>query len=223
MPSASRIRRSSGVPPRRDAPAAAEVVADEDLRDAVGARVLEDRRDGILAFEGLDVRLLRARQRHVALERHPIFGGQVLLRHVDGEQLAVEAIGVAAAAGQHLGGVRARRHADEDPLLRAPGRLDAVQPQVGFELAIDDVGRQQQRALAKLRQLTCASMPASRLGRRIDDDDFVGAIDERLRHRIASSSVPRTPRTNSCCSAMYSRLIDVRTEMPASSSSSTSS
>ena len=32
---------------------------------------------------------------------------------------------------------------------------------------------------------------------------------------VSAFVLPRMPRTNSCCSAMYSRLIEVRTEIPA--------
>jgi hypothetical protein len=61
----------------------------------------------------------------------------------------VEAIGIAAAAGQHRRGVGAWRHAHQDAFLRAPGQRHAVQLEVGLELALDHVGRQQQRALAQ--------------------------------------------------------------------------
>ena len=56
-------------------------------------------------------------------------------------------------------------------------------PKVVFELTVHDVGREQQRALAKLRELL---RPDRRVGlwRRIDDDDFIGAVDEVLRHSL---------------------------------------
>jgi hypothetical protein len=40
---------------------------------------------------------------------------------------------------------------------------------------------------------------------------------------VVGGTAPVTARTNGCCSSMYSRLIDVSTEMPPSSSSRTSS
>ena len=55
------------------APAPLEVVSDEDLRDALLLRVVEDRLDRVLSFQDFDVRLLRARERRIALERHAIF------------------------------------------------------------------------------------------------------------------------------------------------------
>ena len=103
--------------------------------------------------------------------------------NVDGEQLAVKAVRVPPSAGQHLRGVGPRRHAHEDAFLRAPRRLEAVQPQVVLELAIHDVGREQQRALPEHRQLR-AALGHRRLGRRVDDDHFVGAVDEVLRHGL---------------------------------------
>ena len=190
MPSASRIRRSSGVPSRRVRQVRRRLWPTKICVMPCTPRVVENRVDRILALEDVDVRVLRPGQRHVPFERGAILGGQVGLRHVDREQLAVEAVGVPPAAGEHLGGVRARRHADENPFLRAPRRLDAVQPEIRLELAIDDVGGQQQRALAKLRQIAAASIAVSGLGRRIDDDDFVGTVDEVLRHGLGWRSCP---------------------------------
>ncbi len=52
--------------------------------------------------------------------------------------------------------------------------------QILLELVIDDVRREQQGALSKLRQLLRLD-PRVGLRRRIDDDDLVGAVDEVLR------------------------------------------
>ena len=54
---------------------------------------------------------------------------------------------------------------------------------VRFELTVHDVGREQQRALPKLRELVRPDRLV-RLGRRIDDDDFISAVDEILRHGL---------------------------------------
>jgi hypothetical protein len=77
-------------------------------------------RDRILSLERDDLRLLRARQQHIARQRRPILVRQVLLRHVYRDQLAVKAIRVPAAAGQHDGRVRTGSHADENAFLCAP-------------------------------------------------------------------------------------------------------
>ncbi len=55
--------------------------------------------------------------------------------------------------------------------------------QVLFELAIHDVGREQQGTLAELGGLRRFDGRA-RSGRRIDDDNFVGMVDEILRDRL---------------------------------------
>ena len=57
--------------------------------------------------------------------------------------------------------------------------------EVRFELPLDDVGGEQQRALAKL---PTAAAPDRRVAsaRRIDDDDFVGAVDELLRNGLGA-------------------------------------
>ena len=164
-------------------PAALQVVADEELRDAVPPRVVQDRADGIVGVEDVDMCLLRPGEHHVAIERHAILGRQVGLVDVDGEQLAVKAIRIPPAARQHRRRVGARRHADENALLRAPRGLDAVQPQIGLELRIDDVGGEQEGALSQLRQLV-GLLRGRRFRRGVDDDDFIGLLHERLRHRV---------------------------------------
>ncbi len=142
---------------------------------------------GSFAVEDVDLRLLRAGQHDVAVEGAAILRRQVRLVHVDREQLAVKPVGIPPAAGEHGRGVGARRHADQNPLLRAPRRLDAVQLQVRFELLIDDVGCQQEGALPELRQ-PLGLFGGFRFRRCIDDDDFFRLVDERLRHRLAAAT-----------------------------------
>jgi len=77
---------------------------------------------------------------------------RVLLR-VDHPQVAVEAIGLAARAADHEGGVRARREANQNPFVRAVELLQMVAAQVILELMIHDVGGQDERDLAELREL----------------------------------------------------------------------
>ena len=113
----------------------------------------------------------------------------------------MEAVGVAPAAREHLRRVRARRHADEDALLGAPRRLDAVQRQVRLELLVHDVRDEQERALAELRELAAADAVV-RFRRGIDDDDLIGAIDELPRDGLApgpaQDAVARTAALPRC-------------------------
>ena len=92
---------------------------------------------------------------------------------------------------------------------------------IRFELPIDDVGGQQQRALAELRQLLRLDRRCP-LGRRVDDDDFVGAIDELLRHGLGLRLAEHAADEFLLLGDVL-EVDRVRTEMPASSSSSTSS
>ena len=187
MPSASRISRSSRLPVSARAPRPAEVVADEELRDAVRAREVENRGDRIAGRRGSTTcGLLGARQHDVARERRPILRREVRLVHVDGEQLAVEPIGVAPAAGQHRGRVGARRHADEDTLLRAPRRVDAIE-RGGTRRAA--ARRHRRRAAARAR----AKLPSSlrvrsavrSSGGASTTTTSSARFDERLRHGLA--------------------------------------
>ena len=52
------VEKAAGQP---GTPRPAEIVADEQLRDAVRVRIVEDGRDRILSLERDDLRLLRAR------------------------------------------------------------------------------------------------------------------------------------------------------------------
>ena len=69
----------------------------------------------------------------------------------------------------------------------APHVPNALAEPGSHELSVDDVGGEEQRALTKLRQLMRGDA-GIRLWRRVDDDDFVGAVDERLRHRVGPGS-----------------------------------
>jgi hypothetical protein len=122
------------------APTAAEVVADKDLRDAMKLGVVENHTNGVLAVQDLDMRMLSASQRHVSFKGHSIFGGEILLSHVHREQLTMKTIGVPPTAGEHRGGIRSGGHAHQDSFLGTPRRLDTIQPKIGLELMIDDIG-----------------------------------------------------------------------------------
>ena len=222
MPSARRIRRSSRLPRDAGPPRAPEVVADEELRDrCAGGRTRGSRRSDRWPSRIDDLGLLRARQHDVARERRPVLRREVRLVHVDGEELAVEAIGVAPAAGEHRGRIGPRRHADEDTLLRAPRRVDAIDAKVVVELPLDDVGREQQRPLAQGRQRQGLRVRAGDLAerRRISGASTTTISSARSMKACGTVSALRRPKScsmNGCCSSMSSRLIDVSTEMPAS-------
>ena len=98
----------------------------------------------------------------------------------------MEQIGLAASAADHRGCIRARRDADQNALLRSVELLDALPPQVGFELMIDHVGGQHQRNLAELRKVMLLFDVArdAIFRRRVHQFDLIGGADEGLRHRI---------------------------------------
>src|SRR5581483_8616217 len=65
------------------APAAPQVMPDEYLRHAALVRILENGLDRVLAFQRLDLRLLRPGERQVPLQGEPILLREVALHHVD--------------------------------------------------------------------------------------------------------------------------------------------
>ena len=97
------------------------------------------------------------------------------------------------AAAQHGGGVRARREADQDALLRAPAGGNPVRFQVLEQLAVHHVGRQQQGQLAefgehaRIRAVFVAPAVQQRFGRHIHHFDFVRLAQEGLRDAIGST------------------------------------
>ena len=165
-----------GVDQLFDGTALALRVAEEELGDALLMRELEQGVGEIAALQAMHFRADFAREGEVLVETGAVRGVQVGLFDVGGEQGAVEAAGVALAAFEHGAGVAARREADEDALLGAPTDRNAVRIQVFLQLAVDDVGGEQQGQFAEFGEH--ARVAHGDVGRRIDDFDFVGFVQE---------------------------------------------
>src|ERR1700730_16373693 len=109
----------------------------------------------------------------------------------------METLSIAPSALNHGCGISARSDTHQNPFLSSESRRDPVALEVRFELAIDDVGRQQEGNLAKLRQflrpaglgwsLIVASAADAHLGRRIDDYNFVGRVQKAARNGLRNS------------------------------------
>ena len=112
-------------------------------------------------------------------------------------KIAVEAVGLAAAAADHDGGVGARGDADEDALVGAIDLLAALPAQVALELLVDDLGGEQQGDLAQLGELafeerriggrgirTALGDGDAILGRGVDDLDLIGGMEKGLGHGV---------------------------------------
>ena len=107
-------------------------------------------------------------------------------------QLAVEAVGLPPPAADHQRRARARRDADQDPLVGAVHLLDPGATQVLPQLLVDHLGGEQQRDLAQLRELALEPDHVARgrartgeatqavFGRGVDDLDLVRGAQERL-------------------------------------------
>ena len=80
----------------------------------------------------------------------------------------MKAIGIAPATFQDWPGMRSWCDAYQNTFLRAPDLINLVCAQICTELGFDNLGSQQQRHFAKLRE--------ARLCRRIDDLNIVCAF-----------------------------------------------
>ena len=161
-----------------DGTAVALRVAEEELRDALLMRELEQGLREIAALQAMHLRADFARQGQMLVQTGPVGGVQAGLFHVGGQQRAVESPGVALPAFEHGAGVAARRQADEDALLGAPAYGDAVRVQVLLQLPVHDVGGQQERQLAQFGEH--AGVAHGDIGRGIDHFDFIGFVQELL-------------------------------------------
>lgn len=125
-------------------PAVSAAVADIDLSDATLAGEAQDSVDGVFAIEFDDFGAFGAGGYETVADLLALVGGPFGAVEVNCDELAVKAVAVACAAGQHAGGVGARREPNGDAFLRAPELLDAVAGHVAFELFINDVGGEEQ-------------------------------------------------------------------------------
>ena len=103
-------------------------------------------------------------------------GVEVGLFQVGGEERAVEAAGVAQAAFEHGAGVAARRQADQNALLGAPGGGNAMRVQVVLQVPVYHVGGEEEGQFAEFGEHT--GVAHGDIGRGIDDFDFVGFVKE---------------------------------------------
>src|SRR5260370_6451852 len=119
--------------------------------------------------------------------------------HVDDVKFALEAIGIPAAAFEHLGRVRSRGDADENALLYSPRRIYAMRPQIGLKLTVDHACSGQERQLPEPRKLMFLGEPRGAVCggssaretidcRGIHDNDLIRAsIQKAARNRAGGS------------------------------------
>jgi len=108
----------------------------------------------------------------------------------------METLCITVSTLNHGRGVGARSDTHENSFLSAESRGDTVALQVRFELAIHDVGRQQEGNLAKFRQFLrpaglawslIVTAADAHLGRRIHHHDFIGCVQEAAWNGLRNS------------------------------------
>ena len=117
---------------------------------------------------------------------------------------AVQAVGEPLGVAHQAGGARILADADQNALARRPWTLDRMGLHLGEQLLVDPLGGAAQRQLAQRRQVGGREEMLQRalglfgnvdlaflealdqvVGREIDQLDGVGAIEHRVRHRLA--------------------------------------
>src|SRR5262245_50519867 len=78
-------------------------VAYKDLGDPVGARESQNRFNGVVTGERMDLTAEAARLMQRALDAGMLLRPQTRLLHIGDEEVAVEAVGIALAAVEHAG------------------------------------------------------------------------------------------------------------------------
>ena len=91
-------------------------------------------------------------------------GRKIGLLNIDDVKLALEAVGIAAAALQHLDSIRARRYTNENAFLHAPGVIAAMRAQIVFQLMIHNPGRHQEGQFAQAGELMLFGEQRSAIG-----------------------------------------------------------
>src|SRR5260370_32368 len=120
--------------------------------------------------------------------------------HVDDVKFALEAMGIPAAAFEHLGRVRSRGDADENALLYSPRRIDAMRPQIGLKLTVDHACSDQERQLPEPRKLMFLGEPRGAVCggssaretidcRSIHDNDLIRASIQKAARNCAGGSL----------------------------------
>src|SRR6516162_1985325 len=148
-------------------------VTDENLGDAVGAGEVDDGLDDRFAIKNLDVQAFAPGLRQTLFEGSAILQREPGLAHIDGKNIAMEARGAAASAGEHLVEISARRETDEKALVHAPGFFEAVRAEIALQAGVNDVGGKNQGHFAQ-----DGAAFTGAFGWRIHDDDFVGGVEE---------------------------------------------
>lgn len=153
-------------------------VTDEDLGDAVGAGEVEDGLNDIFAIKNLDLKTFAAGLGQTLFEGSSVHRREPGLAYIDGKDIAMEARGAAASAGEHAVEISARRETDEKSLVHAPGLFEALRAEIAPQAGVNDVGGKNQGHLAQ-----DGAAFTGALGWRIHDDDFVGGVEEKAERR----------------------------------------
>src|SRR5271163_3926304 len=114
--------------------ALAHAVTNENLRDPALLGKSQDGVNGVFAFKVYNAGPGLSCHLQISIESNLVVGGEIGLAHICGENLAMKTVGNTAAAFQHAGGIGAGRQADENALLHAEARFDAVLMEIGFQL-----------------------------------------------------------------------------------------
>src|SRR6516225_6302185 len=99
-------------------------VTDENLGDAVGAGEVEDGLDDIFAIKNLDVQTFAPGLGQTLFEGSAVRHREPRLAHIDGKDIAMEACGAAASAGEHVVEISSRRETDEKAFVHTLGLVE---------------------------------------------------------------------------------------------------
>src|SRR5258708_36571102 len=107
-------------------PAVVGAVPDENLRDAILTRKIDDCRYGVVAFQHFGSGSCFFRGVEIFSNRGPLSFRPAGLAHIHRVQVALKTLFVAFAAFDHGQCIGMRRHADEKTLLGPKDKLDSV-------------------------------------------------------------------------------------------------
>src|SRR5207245_5169424 len=120
--------------PRADSRALA--VADEQLRDALGAGKIQDRADGIFAFEDLDAGARAASQFELLVERGLVGRRDIRLVHICGDQLTVQSLLNHLRRMKHILNVAERRASYQQARMRSKVQPDSVPMELSLKMML---------------------------------------------------------------------------------------
>ena len=161
-------------------------MTDKKLGNPPGSGEFQDRGRRIFTFQDLDVGAGSTHDLQALIEGSPIRGGDIRLIYVRGYEIGVKSRRDNARGLQHVLYVRSRGYAHKNALVSAEVLPDPMLLQVLLELEIHYLGREHQSKFPQFRELLLSfldvgllfSLPSRFLGRRIDELDFIGALDE---------------------------------------------